>query len=267
MAAQTAAQAAVIAAFAAEQAATAATAATMSRKDVGFGGSHRGINRADYDSGYSAPVPFPARRTALRSDASCHKVQWKQTWHGGAQEWHGRHCQGGYIGTVRARPYKRQTWVSASKSRHVNVGGGKANDGQQRFYPRSWYKPQQPKGKHSNQKQTRFQPGKAGVSRATQTAADSGTQTVSPHNSKDVAFSAAEEIMKGCLEPEPELPQIFLLTGNDSDDDETAFFPSSLPCGPKSRWPRVLDGATTASSVSSADSFSQDSDEDNTIMA
>jgi len=98
------------------------------------------------------------------------------------------------------------------------------------------------------------------VSRATQTAPEMGTQTVS----QDVAFSAVEEIMKGYLEPEPELPQIFLLTGTDSDDDEAGFFPNFLPTCTKS-WPSLHDGATTVSSVSSADNFSQDSDEDNTI--
>jgi len=145
------------------------------------------------------------------------------------------------------------------------VGEGKAKDGQPRRDSRRWYRPQQPKGRRSNQKQMRFQAGKAGVSRATQTACDQGTQTVSPHGSKDVAFSAAEEIMKGYLEPEPELPQIFLLTGRDSDDDEASFFPDSLPRVSKSRWPRLLDEATTVSSASSADNLSQDSDEENTM--
>jgi len=273
-AAQTAAEAAGLAASAAAQA---ATAANMSQMDVGFGSNHMDMNYGVYGSNYNAPAPFPAYRTA---DASCRKVQQGETWHGGAQKWHGRHGEDGYIGSIRGRSYQRRTGGSASKSRHANnrqwyqwkaqqtgnaksgqgIRGGKVTNGQPRRDPRRWYRPQQPKSKRSNQKQTRFHRGNAGVSRATQTAPEMGTQTVS----QDVAFSAVEEIMKGYLEPEPELPQIFLLTGTDSDDDEAGFFPNFLPTCTKS-WPSLHDGATTVSSVSSADNFSQDSDEENTI--
>jgi len=259
-AAQTAAEAAVIAATAAAQA---ATAATMSRLDMGLGSSHMGLTCGVYGGGYAAPLPFPTRRMAVRPDAS-----WRK-------EWNGRHRQDGYMGTVRSRSYKRQTGGSASKSRRANskhrhhakaqhtgdatggqgLGGGRVKDGQPRREPRRWYRPQQPKGNRSHQKQVRLQAGKSAVNRATQTASEQGTQTVSPYGSKDVAFSAAEE-----------LPEIFMLTGRDSEDDEAAFFPGSLPGGPKDRWPQLLDGATTISSASSADNLSQeDSDEDNTM--
>jgi len=102
------------------------------------------------------------------------------------------------------------------------------------------------------------------VSRATQTSSESGTQTVSSRRSQDVTFRAAEKIMKGKLN-EAEMPQIFLLTGGDSDDDEAFFFPDSVLSVSKSRWPQHLDGASTVSSLCSADNFSQDSDEDNTM--
>lgn len=263
-AAQTAAEAAVIAATAASQA---ATAATMSRTDVGYGGSHMGLHCNVY--GYPPPVPFPTRRMALRPDASWRKAPREEAWHGAVQD--------GYIGTVRSRPYKRQPGGSASKNRHPRhqwkaqatgdanagqgVGGGKAKDGQSRRDSRRWYRPQQPKGKRTNQKQMRFQAGNSGVNRTTQTATDQGTQTYSPF--KDVAFSATEEmIAKGYIEPEPELPEIFALTRKDSEDDEASFFPHALQDGAKSHWPPLLDRATTVSSVSSADRYSQDSDED-----
>jgi len=280
-AAQTAAEAAVAAASAAAQA---ATAAIMSHVDVDFSGILVGVNCCNvYASRYSATVPFPTQRMT-GPDATWRRVQGEETWHGETQEWHGRQDQDGCMGTgtVRSLWCNQKTGGSAAKSCHVNnkqryhwkvqrtggqgrqgVGGGKAKHGQPRRDP--WYRPQQPRGTRSNQKQTRFHPGKAGVSRATQTTYDQGTQTVSARNSNDIAFSAAEEIMTRCLQPEAEMPQIFLLTGCDSDDDEAAFFPDSLPGGSKSRWPQLLDGATTVSSVSSGDNFSQDSDEDNTM--
>jgi len=229
-AAQTAAKAAVIAATAAAQA---AIAASMTRMDVGFKGSH-----------CRAPASFPPWRKA----------------HGGAKEW--------------------QTLGSASKSRHVNsknwyqwkaqlsgdaksgqgVGRGKAKDGQLRRDPRRRYRLQEPKGKRSNQKQRRFQAGRAGLSRFTQTSSDKGLHTVSLHSSKDGDFNAAEEITKGYVKNEPELSQIFLRTGNGSDDSKDDF----LPSGSKSLWPQ-LDGSTTVSSVGGTDSFSQDSNQDRTM--
>jgi len=270
--AQTAAEAAVVAANAA---AHAATAATMSQLDTDLGGNR---SRFSLSTTLLTSQKRQTRQRPFWPDASSRKVQWDKTWHGWAQEWHGSRGQDGYIGTVRSRPYKRQSGGSASKNNKQRfqrqagehnhgqgMGAYKAKNGQQRRSVRWWYWPQQPKGNHSNQKQLRLQELiKPGVSSATQTVTDQGTQTISPRNSKDAAFSAAEEIMKGYLEPEPELPEIFMLAGNDSEDDEAAFFPGFLPCGPKSRWPKLLDQATTVSSASSADSFSQeDSDEDN----
>jgi len=271
--AQTAAEAAVVAANAA---AHAATAATMSQLDTDLGGNR---SRFSLSTTLLTSQKRQTRQRPFWPGASSRKVQWDKTWHGWAQEWHGSRGQDGYIGTVRSRPYKRQSGGSASKNKQrfqwkvdnqrpgQGMGGCKAKkDGQPRHDARKWYRPQQPMGNRSNQKQARFQAGKPGVSRATQTVTDQGTQTVSPRNSKDAAFSAAEEIMKGYLEAEPELPEIFLLTRKDSEDDEAAFFPGYLPGGPKSRWPKLIDRATTVSSASSADNFSQeDSDEDNTM--
>jgi len=279
--AQTAAEAAVVAANAANAAAQAASAVTVSHLDTGLGGNYMGRCRGAYDRNCATLPTFPTRKTPFRPDASCRRVQRDETWHGWAQERHGSRSQDGYIGTVRSRSYKWPSGGSASKTNqqrfqqkfgghHHNhhhhhhgqgMAGFRAKDGQPRRGARWWHKPQQQKGNHSKQKQVRLQAAKPGVSRATQTVTDQGTQTV--HYSKDAAFSAAEEIMKGYLEPEPELPEIFMLAGNDSEDDEAAFFPGFLPCGPKSRWPKLLDRATTISSASSAGNISQeDSDED-----